>query len=103
MYVLRVRAEYSAIALGGPRGGTMRAMSLALTRKVSMTLVEEGGCWRFGSWYRHDGSAMVAPCESARDRRFSSAAAAAVFFRALCSDGRAEPRDDRCPARHAWG
>ena len=58
-------------------------MALSLGPHVSLTLVQEGGSWRFESWSCCPWGNL--PCPDAADlaQRFSSAEEAAAHFRAL--------------------
>lgn len=61
----------------------MQALNVALTAQVSLTLLEESGGWRFGSWEQHDGTLLPQPPEAACKVQFPSPLAAADFFRTI--------------------
>jgi hypothetical protein len=61
----------------------MQALSVTLNAHVLLTVFEEAGGWRFGSWERRDGGRLPQPPDVARSMQFSSPLAAADFFRAL--------------------
>jgi hypothetical protein len=58
----------------------MQTLSLALSARVSLTLFEDAGEWRFAAWY--DGIPLPPPPEAAH-LSFGSPLAAADYFRAL--------------------
>ena len=60
----------------------MKALSVALNARVSLTVLGNAGEWRFGSWKSHDGTLLPPPPDAARIT-FGSPLAAADFFRTL--------------------
>ncbi|MGD9764670.1 MAG: hypothetical protein AB7V27_13230 [Candidatus Binatia bacterium] len=61
----------------------MKAIALALTSLVSLTLVGDDGTWQFGSWSRYDGIVIPMPPQDSREIRFESPIEATEYFRHL--------------------
>jgi hypothetical protein len=71
----------------------MRMLLTGLSEHLSMTLLDEGRGWHFGSWHsRKDAVAPAEPCAGARARIFPTVKAALGYFRQVSS---AAPEDRR--------
>jgi len=61
----------------------MQVMAARLGTDLSITLINDGGSWRFGSWATlHERTAATPPTEADRARRFDTAVYALAYFRA---------------------
>lgn len=79
-------------------------LALSLAPYVSLTLVEEGGSWRFESWSCHPWRQLPSPHAADLAQRFSTAGDAEAHFRALLSArrtiGATTPPTLRAPLRN---
>lgn len=62
----------------------MQARALPLTSSISCTVIEVGGRWRLGTWYRGDGSFYREPPPLARNTTFDTPDEAIQFLRSFC-------------------
>jgi hypothetical protein len=61
----------------------MTIVAVTLAPNVTLTLVEEDGAWRFGSWSRHPWAELPSPDADDLARRFTGVEDAAAHFRSL--------------------
>ena len=63
----------------------MAVLAVSLAPNVSLTLIQEGEIWRFGSWSRHPWAELPPPSLDDLARRFTNAELAVEHFRSLVS------------------